>query len=134
VATEVKEKSLSFRMSDSSRATLGRIVRLAVVGLLVVVAATGPAAAHSGDDGGHHHDGWMGTHDGMGAWWWGGFLWLALLAGGLLVGAYLLTTRQSAGDGGTDQALSALRERYARGDIDEEEFERRRQTLLEAEQ
>ena len=114
-------------MDDSSTAAVGRIVRLGLLVLLVVVAATGPAAAHTGDDGAHHHDGWMGTHGGMGlGMGWGvWFLWPALLLlGG--VAAYALL---GSADGGSDDALSALRERYARGDIDDEEFERRRETL-----
>lgn len=108
---------------------------MALVALVVALAATGPAAAHAGDDGAHHHDGWMGTHGGMG-WgmgWWGWFLWpvLGLLGG---VAAYaLLSSAGGNGDSPSDDALSALRERYARGDIDDEEFERRRQTLQSGE-
>jgi len=121
-------------MNDSSNRSLGRIVALALVALAVALAATGPAAAHTGDDGAHHHDGQMGTHGGMG-WsmgWGAWFLWPALLLlGG--VAAYALLTR-SGDSGGSDDAMSALRERYARGDIDEEEFERRRQTLRADEQ
>ncbi len=113
-------------MDDSSRDALGRIARFVVVGLLLVVAASGPVAAHAGDDGAHHHDGVMGTHGGMG--WGAWFFWpaLALLGG---IAAYALLAR-SGGDG-SDDALSALRERYARGDIDDEEFERRREQLRE---
>jgi uncharacterized membrane protein len=37
------------------------------------------------------------------------------------------------GDRGTDPALDALRERYARGEIDEREFERKLDRLLETE-
>lgn len=120
-------------MADNSTVTAGRIVRLGLLALLVVVAATGPAAAHAGDDGTHHHDGWMGTHGGMG-WgmgWGVWFLWPALLLlGG--VAAYALLRQADGGNGGgvsSDDALSVLRGRYARGDIDEEEFERRQQTL-----
>lgn len=122
-------------MTDSSRTAVGCIVRMALVALVVALAATGPAAAHAGDDGAHHHDGWMGTHGGMG-WgmgWWGWFLWpvLGLLGG---VAAYaLLSSAGGNGDSPSDDALSALRERYARGDIDDEEFERRRQTLQSGE-
>ena len=114
-------------MGDSSRDTLGRIIRLALVAVVVVLAATGPVAAHAGDDGAHHHDGVMGSHGGMG-WgmgWGAWLLWPALLLGG--VAAYALLVRARADS--SDDALSALREQYARGDIDDEEFERRRQTL-----
>jgi len=122
-------------MTDSSRAAVGRIVRIALVTLLVALAATGPAAAHAGDDGAHHHDGWMGTHGGMG-WgmgWWGWFLWPALLLLGGVAAYALLSSAGGSGDSPSDDALSALRERYARGDIDDEEFERRRQTLQSGE-
>ena len=62
--------------------------------------------------------------------WWGWFLWpVLLLLGG--AGAYALL--RGGDGGGSDDALSALRERYARGDIDDEEFERRRQTLQSGE-
>ncbi|WP_324665047.1 SHOCT domain-containing protein [Haloarcula sediminis] len=117
-------------MDDSARDALGRIVRLAVVGLVLVVAASGPVAAHAGDDGAHHHDGVMGTHDGMG-WgmgWGAWFLWPALAVLGGVAGYALLA--RSGGDG-SDDALSTLKERYARGDIDDEEFERRRERLEE---
>ena len=125
-------------MDDSSRAAVGRIVRLTLLTLLVTLAATGPAAAHSGDDGAHHHDGWMGTHGGMG-WgmgWWGWVLWPALLLlGGVAAYVLLRSAEGRDGDtsGGTDDALSALRERYARGEIDDEELERRRRTLQSGE-
>jgi len=117
-------------MVESSSATGSRLGRLVLVALVVAVVAAGPAVAHSGDDGAHHHDGQMGTHGGMwGMGWWGWFLWPALILLGSFV-AYSLLRRS--GDGGeSDRALTALRERYARGEIDEEEFERRRQTLQE---
>ena len=106
----------------------------------LALATTGVVAGHGGDDGLHHHDGWMGTHDGfMGAWggWlWGGLGLLLLL--GLLVAVVVLVARgsgaasgASADRRGVEDALAVLRRRYAEGDIDEEEFERRRTRLLE---
>ena len=110
-------------MGESSSATVGRIVRLALLALVVVVAATAPAAAHSGDAVAHHHDGRMGSHDGMG---WGGLvLWPALLVLVAGVAAYALLRQPS----GSDDAMATLRERYARGEIDEDEFQQRRETL-----
>ena len=43
-------------------------------------------------------------------------------------GAYWLIKRKGSSEG-TDPALEELRTQYARGDIDEEEFERRRDRL-----
>jgi putative membrane protein len=131
------------RRSNAVGLTLG------LVAVLLVVAATGPAVAHTGDDGSHHHDGWMGTHDGMGGWMGGtGFFWALLwpvvLIGVPLVVGYLLLTRRDTGgaradnvrsgdartnEGTSDDALEVLRRRYARGEIDDEEFDARRRTL-----
>ena len=65
---------------------------------------------------------------GFGGWWLA--LLLALLVVGLVAAALYLTSRDADGDGGhEDGALAVLRERYAAGDLDEEEFERRRERL-----
>jgi putative membrane protein len=58
-----------------------------------------------------------------------GWLWMlgGLLAIVLLPFLGLLLVRR--GDDGGDTALERLRERYAAGEIDEEEFRRRRETL-----
>ncbi|WP_424017951.1 SHOCT domain-containing protein [Halorientalis pallida] len=109
-------------------------VALAVGVALALLAATGGVAAgHTGDDGMHHHDGWMGSHGGG---MWAGLGWLWMLGGLLAVLAvpavvlYALTTRDSGGGGsGGDEALATLRQRYAAGEIDEEEFESRRERL-----
>jgi putative membrane protein len=60
---------------------------------------------------------------GVGGWWLG--LLFALLVVVVVVAALYLTSRE----GGEDGALAVLRERYAAGDVDEEEFERRRERL-----
>lgn len=67
-----------------------------------------------------------------GAWGWGvGFLWplFWLLVLAALIGfiVYLLTRQTSSSN--TDQALNVLRERYARGEIEDEEFEERASRL-----
>jgi putative membrane protein len=117
-----------------------RTLRNGALVLLVVAVATtsltGIAVAHGGDDGFHHHDGWMGTH---GNWGWIGMggmpVWgLVLIAIPALV-LYAIATRiGGSGDAPSDDALSMLRERYARGEIDDEEFETRRQQLQRTEQ
>ncbi|AQL43538.1 hypothetical protein BV210_12900 [Halorientalis sp. IM1011] len=109
-------------------------VALAVgVALALLLATGGVAAGHTGDDGMHHHDGWMGSHAGG---MWGGFGWLWMLGGLLVVLAvpaiavYALSARGGSGTAtGADDALTTLRQRYAAGEIDEEEFERRRERL-----
>ena len=110
----------------------------AVVLLLVALAFTGftgPAVAHGGDDGSHHHDGWMGTH---GNWGWigmGGMLvWGLVLIGIPALILYAIATRSGGGDTASDDALSVLQQRYARGEIDDEEFETRRRQLQRSEQ
>jgi len=102
----------------------GAVVLLVVA--LTIVGCTGTAVAHGGDDGVHHHDGWMGMHGNMG---WVVLLWM--LAGVLvLIGipallVYAITAQGTSGADGGDDALSVLRTRYARGEIDDEEFETR---------
>jgi putative membrane protein len=64
--------------------------------------------------------GMSGAGFGVGGWWL--VLLVALLVVGVVVAALYLTSRE----GG---ALTVLRERYAAGDLDEEEFERRRERL-----
>ncbi len=114
------------------RSLLGFIV----FSLLVATVAAGPVAAHTGDDGFHHHDSVMGTHDGMDGWMVGGFgfLWMllwTLVLIGIPVGiGYLILSGRASEEDGTDDALDLLRQRYAQGEIDDEEFETRRSKLL----
>jgi len=106
--------------------TLGRAVRrTAALGLPLLVAASGAAAAH----GGGGYGGMMGGGGGfvggtMGLW---GLLWLGLLLAVPLALGYSLLGRRS--DGTDDRALSVLRERYAHGELSDDEFERRREQL-----
>lgn len=76
------------------------------------------------------NDGHMG---GWGVWGWGmlfaGLLWTAVVVGGPLLLVYWLVTRSQSTGHPKDQALEVLREQYARGDIDDEEYERRRERL-----
>jgi putative membrane protein len=59
-----------------------------------------------------------------------GFLLVVLLVG--TVGYFVLKSTRSGTDAGTkaDQALETLRRRYANGDIDDEEFQTRRERLV----
>lgn len=79
--------------------------------------------------------------------WWGGMgpgtgvspLWgfgsmLVVLAVVLGVGYYLVRSLASTTSEATDPALEELRVAYARGDLSDEEFERRRERLARSEQ
>jgi putative membrane protein len=60
----------------------------------------------------------------MGLW---GLLWMGLLVG---VPLYLVYSLLDRGSGGTDERpLSVLRDRYARGELSDEEFETRRENI-----
>ena len=81
------------------------------------------------------HPGWWYGHPGWGP---GGWIWIAsmvLFWGGLLAAAvYLIRRRPTAaatGGAGTGPAEMALAERYARGEIDAEEYRRRQAVLRE---
>ena len=79
---------------------------------------------------------WMDRHDGMMNWWMGGWGWVVLLVALIAVVA-LVTWLVARSAGGADQArghsrtdaLHLLEERFARGEIDREEFEARRAAL-----
>jgi putative membrane protein len=99
---------------------------LAVVGGMILTHATVPDATTWG-----WHDGmWSDGH--AAGWGWGmvlfGLLWMALLVGLPVYLAYRLLARTRTSDT-EDSALAVLEERYARGEIDDDEFERRRRRL-----
>jgi putative membrane protein len=79
-----------------------------------------------------HGDGWTG----MGLWGWGGILMMALFWISFVVLLIWATRgwrerREPATPAGQtgDTAVGILRERFARGEIEAEEFERARRTL-----
>lgn len=101
--------------------------RLTILAVPLLVAATGTAAAHSG---GGYGGGMMGGSGwglfggAMGLW---GLLWMGLL---IAVPLYLVYALLNRGSGGTEeQSLSVLRERYARGELSDDEFDRQRKQL-----
>ena len=86
----------------------------------------GPMGGGYGPMGGGPHgpmSGWGSM--GMGTGWWGFLTFLAVVL--LVVGAVALLTRQ--GTFGEDDAIAELRRAYARGDLTDEEYERRRARL-----
>ncbi|WP_265109868.1 SHOCT domain-containing protein [Halosolutus halophilus] len=106
------------------RETIGRYARrFAVTGavLLVAATATGAAQGHGGTGG------TMGGWGGFGGWM---FLWPVLLFGVLALLALWTGSRgREARTARPDRSLAELRERYARGELSDEEFERRRRNL-----
>lgn len=108
--------------------TIGRTARRASIRVAPLsVVGTGTAAASGGVEYGVGvmGGGSWGLFGGvMGLW---GLLWMTILVGVPLYLAYSLINRDA---GGTDEPpLSVLRERYARGELSDEEFESRRETL-----
>ncbi len=68
---------------------------------------------------------------------WGGpgyfglgyLLWWAVLIGGVAFVVWLLRRGSFAGGSGENRALSILKERYARGEIDKAEFDARKRDI-----
>lgn len=107
---------------------IGRTARrLAILAVPLLVATTGTAAAHGGGSYGGGMmggSGWGFFGGAMGLW---GLLWMGLL---IAVPLYLVYTLLNRGSGeNTEKSLSVLRERYARGELSDDEFERRRTQL-----
>lgn len=121
------ESTACGRSMTELRETFGRYARRVTVfgALLVAATATVSAQPHGGGDGGA-----MGGWGAFGGWM---FLWPVVLIGllALLVfwaGSRPRSERTDSPDR-PDRALEELRERYARGDLSDEEFERRRRNL-----
>ena len=99
---------------------IGRTARrIAIAFVTLLIATTGTVAAHGGGSygGGMMGGGWGLFGGTMGLW---GPLWMGLLIGVPLYLGYRLLDREPHEDDG--QPLSVLRERYARGEISDEEF------------
>ncbi|GAA0509646.1 SHOCT domain-containing protein [Halorubrum aquaticum] len=104
--------------------------RIVMLGVPLLVTATGTAAAHGGGGygGGMMGGGWGLFGGGMGLW---GLLWMGLLIAVPFFLARSLLDRASREE--ETRAPSVLRERYARGEITDEEFEHRRERLERSE-
>lgn len=88
------------------------------------------AAVHADNWGGGWHDGWGWGHMFFGSFmmllFWGGLIILIVLA------VRMMGRKPAQGSDGSAQgnrALEILEERFARGEIDKEEFEERKQLL-----
>ncbi len=112
------------------RQSIKTVVRIGRRGLLagatLLVGATGNVLAHEGSAGfgGGMMDGSWGM---FGGW---GFLWILLLIGvAVLVISAVSRNNQPQNGGQSDRARDVLRERYARGQLSDEEFEKRQRKL-----
>ncbi|MDY7082871.1 MAG: SHOCT domain-containing protein [Halobacteria archaeon] len=109
-----------------------------LAGTVLTYLATIPTLAHpvNGTEAWHHHGmgdgGWMaGGWMGGGMGWFGMIMmlvWVIILVVVPLAFLYWLFTR-SGHRRKDDRAMQVLREQYARGEIDEDEFEERRSRL-----
>ncbi|MGM0397550.1 MAG: SHOCT domain-containing protein [Halobacteriota archaeon] len=114
----------------ANESALGRyawIGLLAIAGLSVVAVRPVVADGGAGMMGGGYGGGTVGMVPGF-----GGFLWPLLLIGGVLALLYWAGDRGGAdhhGGARADAAMETLRQRYARGELTEEEFEERRRRL-----
>lgn len=66
-------------------------------------------------------------HDGMGWWMVFGWIWMVVFWG--LVIAAVVWVANRVGSGGSHEPMDIAKKRLARGEIDEEEFERLKQHL-----
>lgn len=104
--------------------TFSTVLVRSTAGSALIFAVTGIATAQQG--GGHS--------GGMGGFGWWPLLWSLLLLSVVLVvgyGVYTHGRTPTTERAQTDTALSTLRSRYARGELSEEEFEKRRRRLEE---
>lgn len=99
--------------------------------LLLMLAVATPSAALAQDRP------WDWGHPMMWGWGWGmGMMLMMLVFWGLVIAGLVVLVRWITGQGGAggaarpDRALEILRERYARGEINREEFEARKRDLL----
>ncbi|WP_311171840.1 SHOCT domain-containing protein [Halobellus ordinarius] len=80
------------------------------------------------------YGGMMGQYGGTGGWWpFVGMLFPLVLLLVLVGGGYLVFRRISETQADQDSAMEELRMAYARGDLTDEEFESRRETLERSE-
>jgi putative membrane protein len=105
--------------------------RWGTVTLALATAVSAPGSVWAQERGpdwgwGMHPMGWMGGVWGL------GMMLMMVVFWGLLIAGIVLAIRWLAGQGGrsrSDRALDILRERYARGEINKDEFEAKQRDL-----
>ena len=111
--------------TDSLIRTLLIVIAVIVLLPVLMMAVMMPMMGMWG--GGHMWNG--GMWDGTGATWMWILMWVIFLAIIVGVGYLLYRAVQSPASSGTDPAIEELRNAYARGEISDEEFEKRRERL-----
>lgn len=117
-------------MSRSSTTDEGSLMRAILIILLVLIALPLVMAVvmmpMMGGWGVGHMNGWMWNGTGSSLGWI--VMWFVMLA--ILVGAgYVVYSALRSSGGGSDPALEELRRAYARGELTDEEYEKRRKRL-----
>ena len=108
--------------SLQSAARIGRTGLVA--GITLLIGATESAVAQGGGVGGGMMDGSWGM---FGGW---GFLWFLLLLGIIVLAVSMASDNGGTQTGGQqDRAQEELRKQYARGELSDDEFEKRRRKL-----
>ena len=112
----------SFDLISRGRLSLAVSLLASVLGVVPAVAQESPR--------------YYGPHMWNGGWWmFLGPLWMVLVLAAIIAGVVLLVRwlappgQSGTGTAATKTPLDILRERFARGEIDKQEFEERRRTL-----
>jgi putative membrane protein len=115
------------------------IYTMALVPLLSILLTGTQALAQPGGYGGYGgYGGWgmgSGMMGGYGMGWFGGIImivfWILIIVGLVFLIKWLIqsTGRDKMAGSGGDRSLEILKERYARGEIDKEEFETKKKDL-----
>lgn len=110
------------------------IKQISRIGLLLLGFPV-PAVAQRGPYGGWHGPGMM---DGWGMGWFGMVFnivfWILILVGLVFLIRWLVQSgrdRSNRGYGGGSRALDILKERYARGEIDKQQYESMKKDLMD---
>lgn len=114
--------------SDDTQLVRIAIVLVAALILLPMLFVGLAMVGYGSMMGGFDHGMWGG---GVTPGWFAlfGVLMQLLFLGALIVGGYLVYREVAGSDGSPDRALEELRLAYARGDLTDEEYERRREKL-----
>ena len=125
-------------MKTSTQLRGTRSLGIIIVGALTVAVVGGMALTHAAVPDAMmwdwHSGMWNDGHMvGWGLWGWGmmvvGLVWMAIIIGLPIYLVYLLAARSRTEESADNSALVVLREQYARGEIDDEEYDRRRGRL-----